>query len=598
MADEGWGAAGAAGQYEYGSLAGGEEDDDAGRRKGDERPASNLSSSSEGRNNFFILLSLTFAFVLLACVGVWLNASGAVTAGPHAPTYAINALREVSICEANFCGDGTKSKSPAELAACSAELRNVADAKGTIAMGVTVQFANPTRLPIQLDRFTLSFRRDTSSSSNPDPLLGDCRTTESNVTVSPDGLNQLRASCSLRVADVADAAAAWWGGAEITVLETWAANVTLAPEGQRVVTSQVGNEGEDPVRFSLPRRPTTGGAGDDVKVTVNGDKLGAGGGGADAASLGGRGRSAATTTLGAAAADADAGTRLSTLFGGTGGGLFPASDSATAGQCPGVMDLRVGSPSFWLCDVGFESGWQATFSKCAGGGGGGALFASWGGGECGVLMKEVVMSVRLVVDNPSDLHVTVSAFKSKVWLSGHDASAGSGWLAKVETLTPRSNTTLEFTVTIPWQGSLGELQDVTGKWWKGESLDAFFNAEFDARALGVSLHLAVPDVKFKVPTAAAGGGGGGDQAGDSSSSSSSSGGGGGGGAGGSSSSYSSPSKDLMEGGCTCLLGVCEFIPAHAPPSGVSTWAGKGAGEGCLISAQCASHKCSWMFKCD
>ena len=197
-------------------------------------------------------------------------------------------------------------------------------------------------------------------------------------------------------------------------------------------------------------------------------------------------------------------------------------------------------------------------------------------------------------------------------------------MEKIETLGPRSNTTLEFKVSIPWRGSLGELQEVTGKWWKGESLEALFNAEFNARALGVSLHVAVPDIKFTVPTAGGGadttsGGEGRDEgargntqeaqssSGSGSGSSSISGGVGGGsnghdgageagGAGGAGGGGGAGS--LMAGGCTCLLGVCEFIPAHSPPSGISTWTGKGVGEGCFLSAQCASHKCSWMFKCD
>jgi len=70
------------------------------------------------------------------------------------------------------------------------------------------------------------------------------------------------------------------------------------------------------------------------------------------------------------------------------------------------------------------------------------------------------MAVRLVVDNPSDLYVTLSEFNVRVWLVGHDSSAGKGWLDKVEVLTPRANKTLEFQVSLPWKGSLGELQEV------------------------------------------------------------------------------------------------------------------------------------------
>ena len=374
----------------------------------------NVSGGLEGgagggagwRSNFSVLMVSTTALVVLACVGVWLNVSQVVTVGPYPPEEpedAVRGIQKLSICEASFCGgagggdaafgkdagtsDGRARASPEELASCSARLRDISDATGVIELGLTVRFENPTHLPVQLDRFNLSFGRDAPGH----PVLGDCRTTQANATVSPRGLNRMRVSCSLRVADVARAAAAWWGGADVALLSTWGAVVTLAPEGQRVVTFPAGSEagGEEPARFSVPRRPA--GAGGEVRVTVNEAQLGGTGGGRAAAKVaaqaqagagpGGQAEAeaeaeaeaaaeaaAAEAVAMAAAAEAEAvgqaegeaaaqvsaslagngeeggsvpaagddgagtesSTTLAALFGGTGGGLFPGRGGAAA----------------------------------------------------------------------------------------------------------------------------------------------------------------------------------------------------------------------------------------------------------------------------
>ena len=56
---------------------------------------------------------------------------------------------------------------------------------------------------------------------------------------------------------------------------------------------------------------------------------------------------------------------------------------------------------------------------------GGELFSTWNSEACRGLMKGVPLSVRLVVDNPSDLFITLTRVTPKVWLTGRETSVGA-----------------------------------------------------------------------------------------------------------------------------------------------------------------------------
>ena len=557
-------------------------------------------------------LAVTFAFFAsLAVLGVALNAAGVVRFGPGFTKEP--PLHGLSICEVDFCGGGVlisedgviidtseragwmNPLSPDKLASCSAD-RDTEGASFEALM--IVQFANPTDTSVELWDFHMTFATDG------DAVVAECAAVTAPAKINPLGGNRLDVSCKFFTPQVAQLVASWWNGDTTRLKHWWTGTASVAADANlKALSFSHGDVGDDLVKFTLPPRPY---GGPDVWVTVDDGVSVAAVGAAKNKNFRSLGKNvqarvgksfAATMGDDTAAvmiadddvdakdanADADAkdvtvfglpsGTKLGDLFNGDGVDvLLPNQGSGddnipgpNNAKCPGALDLQIAAPSVLVCDAEVDKTWAASFAKCALGDetSGGELFSTWNSEACRGLMKGVPLSVRLVVDNPSDLFITLTRVKPKVWLTGRETSVADGAIISETLCDARASVAVDAFVTVPWESEETFVVDAK-KWWAGEGLDIKMDASFGARALGIGVRVAVPEMAYTVWTP-----------------------------------DKTEHRDTVEttktrarnGECVCFAGACQF-GAYVPGSG------KRPGEACVLATQCASKVCGWDFLCE
>ena len=587
---------GSPGRGAYGSLANGEDVD----VEGDGELAW-YDQPVRRQNPYFLLFSFAF-FASLAVLGVGLNAAGVVRFGPHfAKEKPIHGL---SICEMDFCGGGVliseegvivdnseragwMNPLPADkLVACSKQR----DARAsTFEVVLIVQFDNPTESPVELSNFAMTFATDD------DDVLAACVPVTSPTLINPLGGNRLDVDCVFHTKVVAGMVSSWWNGDVVSLKHWWSGTASVGANANlKALSFSHGEVGDDPTTFSLPPRPYGGPAVSvqpDVVAAQTRGASGLGHGAAVAAietperesRLGAKTAMIGDDTAAVMIADeklaardsanADettptpfglpVGTKLSDLFdAGEVHDLFPLAEDLNGAKCPGNLDLALESPSAYVCALRAASDWAEAFASCAANDGDGGLFSTWDSETCRALMRGASFFVRVVVTNPSDVVMTLTQFKPRVWLGGREGAVAEAPASPETAVEARSAATLDFYVTVPWESEESFVADAR-RWWEGSSLDVRVDASFGARAMGVAVRVNVPELAVDAQTL------------------------------GEAAKKEPEAKTVIRadnGECACLAGACQF--GSAVPG-----AGKAAGEACVLGAQCESSLCGWDFKC-
>ena len=522
------------------------------------------------QNPYFLVFSLVL-FSSLLVVGIALNAVGVVTFGPG--QYKTEILESIRLCEVDFCGGGVllgedglpidneargSWRNPLDeyqIESCSKERDAAAISEG-LSLNLIAQFDNPTNAPVKVEAFHLEVARSSSGEK-----LVECKPLEVPATVNPAGLNRLDVTCDVTRDQIASLVASYWNGHKSDLAATWSATVTSNEWG--VKSWDVGRGPSRRMEFALPRRPA-GGA--NVEVSVDD--------GSAAAALGKRandGLDRKAVALGQPAATElsapppptlplPEGTRLMDLFTGAeglfgSGGLFPNNPN---GMCPGRSDLRLASPSIHLCDVRVTNEWAKHYVDCE------LDDENWDTAGCEALPSTMRFVAKVVVSNPGDMQLTLRDFVADVWIDGHPESSGDGMFLGDQVVPGRGEATLEMDVLVPWRGSAHSLKSAINPWAAGGSLGLTFDVSVFVRTMGVGVHVEVPEfsrdlLPFPVSP---------DDDVES----------------------RDASAQVANGECSCVFGACQF--------GAPSPQGKGRGEGCLLSSQCASGECSWLFACE
>lgn len=582
---------GSPGRGAYGSLADGEDVDVEGNGE-----LAWYHQPVRRQNPCFLLFSFAF-FASLATLGVGLNAAGVVNFGPRfAKEKPIHGL---SICEMDFCGGGVLVSEEGvivdnseragwmnpldadKLAACSKQ-RDVQASMFEVVL--IVQFDNPTGSPVELSNFAMTFATDDED------VLAECVPVTSPALINPLGGNRLDVDCKFHTKVVAGMVSSWWNGDTFTLNHWWTGTASVGANANlKALSFSHGEVGDDPVKFSLPPRPYGGPA-----VSVWPDAVASGAQGASTAeavaaigayvtaSLGSKTAMIGDDTAAVMIADekrnafdpanADettptpfglpVGTKLSDLFDAGSNDLFPLADDLNGVKCPGNMDLSLSAPSAYICALYAASDWAEAFAACAANDGDGGLFTTWNSDVCRELMKGVNFFVRVVITNPSDVVMTLTQFKPRVWLGGREGSVAEAPVNSETTVEARAAASLDFYVTVPWESEESFIVDAR-RWWEGGSLDVRLDASFGARAMGVAVRVDVPELAYDAQTL-------GEVA--------------------KTETEAKTATRANNGECACLVGACQF--GAAVPG-----AGKGVGETCVLGAQCASNLCGWDFKC-
>ena len=587
---------GSPGRGAYGSLANGEDVD----VEGDGELAW-YDQPVRRQNPYFLLFSFAF-FASLAVLGVGLNAAGVVKFGPH--FVKDKPIHGLSICEMDFCGGGVLISEEGvivdnseragwmnplqadKLAACSKQ-RDVQ--ASTFEVVLIVQFDNPTESPVELSDFAMTFAADDED------VLAECAAVTSPALINPLGGNRLDVDCVFHTQVVAGMVSSWWNGDTVTLKHWWSGTASVGANANlKALSFSHGEVGDDPVKFSMPPRPYGGPA-----VSVRPDVVAARARGTSGSGLGAPvvaiesleresrlgtktaiiGDPAAAViiadeTRGATdSADADettptpfglpAGTKLSDLFdAGEAKDLFPLVEFSTGETCPGNLDLALEAPSAYVCALHAASDWAEAFASCAARDGNNSLFSTWNSETCRALMRGASLFVRVVVMNPSDVVMTLTQFKPRVWLGGREGAVAEAPANPETTVEARAAATLDFYVIVPWESEESFIADAR-RWWEGSSLDVRIDVSFGARAMGVAVRVNVPEIAVDAQTL------------------------------GEAAKKESEAKTKIRadnGECACLAGACQF--GSAVPG-----AGKDTGEACVLGSQCESNLCGWDFKC-
>lgn len=573
---------GSPGRGAYGSLADGEDVD----VEGDGELAW-YDQPVRRQNPYFLLFSFAF-FASLAVLGVGLNAAGVVHFRSFAKDKPIYGL---SICEMDFCGGGVLISEEGvivdnserkgwmnpldldKLAACSKQ-RDVQ--ASTFEVVLIVQFDNPTESPVELSEFAMTFATDGED------VLAECVPVTTPSLINPAGGNRLDVDCVFHTKVVADMVASWWNGDTFALKHWWSGTANVGANANlKALSFSHGEVGDDPVRFSLPPRPYGGPA---VSVRPDGAAAAAvaATGARVRASLGSKTAMIGDDTAAVMIADeklnakdpANAGeneptpfglpvgTKLSDLFDAGSENLFPLAEDLNGAKCPGNLDLALEVPSAYVCALSAASDWEEAFAACAANDGDGGLFTTWNSETCRELMKGANFFMRVVVTNPSDVVMTLTQFKPRVWLGGREGSVAEAPADSETTVEARAAATLDFYVTVPWESEESFIVDAR-RWWEGSSLDVRVDASFGARAMGVAVRVDVPELAYEAQTL------------------------------GEVAKKETEVKTKIRannGECACLAGACQF-GAAVPGDG------KGTGETCVLGTQCASSLCGWDFKC-
>lgn len=587
---------GSSGRGAYGSLAAG---DDVDVEEG-EQELKWYDQPVRRQNPYFLFVTFAF-FASLAVIGVALNAAGVVKFGPGFTKE--KPIHGLSICEVDFCGGGVLISEDGiiidnseragwmnplavdKLATCSAD-RDVAGS--TFDVILIVQFDNPTGSPVVLSDFSMAF------ATSDDSVIVECAAVTTPAKINPLGGNRLDVDCKFHSMQVAGLVAAWWNGDSVDLKHWWTGTASVdANANLEALSFSHGEVGDEPIKLTLPPRPS---GGPNVYVTPAATGVAETGAFLQSAlnfSKHSKLGSGITATMGddtaavmiadekymkkstAATGDPDenestpfglpVGTKLSDLFDGS-AELFPQSDNPKVKnkpKCPGALDLSFASPSLLMCSADVDNEWVKTFRTCANGDGGGELFSTWNSEGCRGLMTGIPLQIRLVVDNPSDVYFTLMQFTPRVWISGRDSAVGEGTIVAETNALAQGKVAIDAYVTIPWESEESFIVDAR-TWWNGDGLDVKMDANFGAQAMGVGVHVTVPESAYTVWTP--------DETWVKE-------------------TVEKTKQRAKDGECSCFAGACQF-GSYVPGSGKDT------GEPCVLVTQCASKVCGWDFKCE
>ena len=179
------------------------------------------------------------------------------------------------------------------------------------------------------------------------------------------------------------------------------------------------------------------------------------------------------------------------------------------------------------------------------------------------MMTGIPLQIRLVVDNPSDVYFTLMQFTPRVWISGRDSAVGEGTIVAETNALAQGKVAIDAYVTIPWESEESFIVDAR-TWWNGDGLDVKMDANFGAQAMGVGVHVTVPESAYTVWTP--------DETWVKE-------------------TVEKTKQRAKDGECSCFAGACQF-GSYVPGSGKDT------GETCVLVTQCASKVCGWDFKCE
>ena len=299
--------------------------------------------------------------------------------------------------------------------------------------------------------------------------------------INPAGGNRLDVDCVFHTKVVADMVASWWNGDTFALKHWWSGTASVGANANlKALSFSHGEVGDDPVRFSLPPRPYGGPA-----VSVRPDGAAAAG---VEASLGSKTAMIGDDTAAVMIADeklnakdpANAGETESRVrlargheaLGSVRRGLgkpVPAGGGPERREVPGEPGPRAGGTL--RVRLRAERGERlggGVVRACAANDGDGGLFTTWNSETCRELMKGANFFMRVVVTNPSDVVMTLTQFKPRVWLGGREGSVAEAPANSETTVEARAAATLDFYVTVPWESEESFIVDAR-RWWRARA---------------------------------------------------------------------------------------------------------------------------------